>query len=96
MAASISKNPLDKKEAPRLQPLLFEALEANGDNYMRWSIDAKTNLTIEELEGALISFNAELRQIVDQLRLCRETVTEWELIDKTLQTFPFASALLAQ
>ena len=55
MVASISKNPLDKKEVPRLQPLLFEAWEADGGNYMRWSIDAKTNLTAEELEGALIS-----------------------------------------
>ena len=54
MAASTSKNPPDKKEASRLQPLLFKALEADGGNYMRWSIDAKMNLTVEELEGALI------------------------------------------
>ena len=54
MAASASKNPLDKKEAPCLQPLLFEALEANDNNYMKWSINAKTNLTADEFKGALI------------------------------------------
>ena len=54
MAASASKNQPDKKEAPHLQLLLFEALEADGGNYMKWSIDAKTNLTTEELEGTLI------------------------------------------
>ena len=44
----------------------------------------------------LVSFNAELHRIVAQLRLCGETVTEQELINKTLQSFPSASALLAQ
>ena len=44
----------------------------------------------------LVSFNAELHRIVAQLRLCGETVTKRELIDKTLQTFPSAFALLAQ
>jgi len=55
MVASTSNIPSDKKKAPRLQLLLFGALKANGNNYMRWSIDAKTHLTTEEWEGALIS-----------------------------------------
>ena len=42
------------------------------------------------------SYNAELHRIVSQLRLCGDTVTEPELIDKTLSTFPSAAALLAQ
>ena len=44
----------------------------------------------------LLSFNAELHRIVIQLRMCGQTVEESELIDKTLSTFPAASALLAQ
>ena len=44
----------------------------------------------------LVSFNAELHRIIAQLRPCGEIVTERELIDKTLQTFPSAFALLAQ
>ena len=55
MAGSASKNSPNKKEAPRLQLLLFEALEVDGSSYMRWGIDAKTHLTADELEGALIS-----------------------------------------
>ena len=66
MAASASKNPPDKKEAPRLQPLLFEALEVDSSNYMRWSIDAKMNLTAEELEGALISPTLEHLYIAEK------------------------------
>jgi hypothetical protein len=44
----------------------------------------------------LISFNAELHRITAQLRLCGEIVTEAQLIDKTLSTFPPATAILAQ
>ena len=44
----------------------------------------------------LMSFNAELHRITAQLRLCGETVTEAQLIDKTLSTFPPATAILAQ
>ena len=56
MAESASKNPPDgniKKEAPRMQPLLFEALEADGSNYMEWSIDARAHLCTEELKNIL-------------------------------------------
>ena len=38
-----------------MQPLLFEALEADGSNYMEWSHDAKTYLYAEELDSALTS-----------------------------------------
>ena len=55
MTASASKIPPDKKEAPRLQLLLFRALEADGSNYMEWSVDAKTHLTPNELDNALTS-----------------------------------------
>lgn len=41
-------------------------------------------------------FNSELHCIVAQLRLCGDKVIEKELIDKTLSTFPPASAILAQ
>ena len=44
----------------------------------------------------LSSFNSALHHIVAQLRLCGETLTEAELITKTLSTFPLASAVLAQ
>ena len=44
----------------------------------------------------LTTFNAELHPIVAQLRLCGEEVTEEELIDKTLSTFPPASSILAE
>jgi hypothetical protein len=43
-----------------------------------------------------VSFNSELHRIVAQLRLCGETVTENELIEKTLSTFPLATAILSQ
>ena len=161
-----------KKEdsRPKVQSLLFEALEANGCNYLEWSIDVKTYLVVEELEVAinpkakkilavaqckallilrrhidyslrkqyllidkpeelwkelkarfshektihlpqarndwiqlcvldfsdLLSFNAELHQIVAQLCMCGQTIEKAELIDKTLSTFSPTSALLAQ
>ena len=56
MVASASKNLPDgniKKEAPRMQLLLFEALEADGSNYMEWSIDARAHLCAEELKNIL-------------------------------------------
>ena len=42
------------------------------------------------------AFNAELHRISAQLRLCGDRVTDAELIDKTLSTFPPATAILAQ
>ena len=45
----------DKKEEtkPKVQSLLFEALEVDGSNYLAWSIDVKTHLATEELEEAI-------------------------------------------
>jgi hypothetical protein len=42
-----------EENKPKVQSLLFEALEADGSNYLEWSIDFKTYLTAEELEGAI-------------------------------------------
>ena len=43
-----------------------------------------------------VSFNSELHRIVAQLRLCGQEVTDAELIEKTLSTFPPATAILSQ
>lgn len=43
-----------------------------------------------------ITFNAKLHRITAQLKLCGGRVTEMELTDKTLSTFPPACAILAQ
>ena len=42
------------------------------------------------------SFNSEMHRITAQLRLCGETLTDAELIEKTLSTFPPATAILSQ
>lgn len=57
---------------------------------MEWS-----NLRVLDFPD-LQSFNTELHRITSQLRLCGEIVTDAELIDKTLSTFPPATAILAQ
>ena len=38
---------------PKIQSLLFEALEADSSNYLEWSNDAKAYLAVEELDGIL-------------------------------------------
>jgi hypothetical protein len=43
-----------------------------------------------------VSFNSELHRIVAQLRLCGQDITDAELIEKTLSTFPPATAILSQ
>jgi gag-polypeptide of LTR copia-type len=43
----------------------------------------------------LASYNDELHRIVAQLRLCGETITETNLMDKTLYSLPPASNLLS-
>ena len=57
MAESTSKRPPDgeikKETTTRMQLLLFEALEADGNNYLEWSIDAEVYLCAEELETTL-------------------------------------------
>lgn len=162
-------------EAPRLQPLLFPQLAANGSNYLLWAKTAKAHIFAEQLSDCitfdslstvstsiptstswkallllrrhlvpslqhqylelespnelwhklksrfdhqktiflptalhdwthlrvldfptLVSFNNELYRIISQLRLCGKVITEMELIEKTLSTFPPASAVLAQ
>ena len=42
------------------------------------------------------AFNSELHRIAAQLRLCGQPLTEPELLEKTLSTFPPAAAILAQ
>ena len=42
-----------------------------------------------------ISFNSELHRIMAQLRLCEQTVTDAELIEKTLSTFLPATTILS-
>lgn len=42
------------------------------------------------------SFNFELHRITAQLRLCGQNVTEIELIEKILSTFPSTTAILSQ
>lgn len=44
----------------------------------------------------LSMYNSELHRVVAQLRMCGEDVTEKELIDKTLSTFPPALSIFAQ
>ena len=44
-----------KEGHTRMQPLLFEALEPDGRNYMEWSIDARSYLCAEELDDTLKS-----------------------------------------
>ena len=42
------------------------------------------------------AFNAELHRLSAQLRLCGDRVSDAELIDKTLSTFPPATSILSQ
>jgi hypothetical protein len=51
MATLATKRPPEGKA--RVQTLLFEALEADGSNYLEWSIDARSYLCAEELDGSL-------------------------------------------
>lgn len=43
-----------------------------------------------------VSFNSKLHQITTQLKLYDETISESELIEKTLSTFPPATSILSQ
>jgi hypothetical protein len=49
-----------KEDKPKLQSLLFEALEADGSNYMEWSIDLRTFLASEDFQGTIKKNNAEI------------------------------------
>jgi hypothetical protein len=43
-----------------------------------------------------VSFNSELHRITAQLKLCGQTISEAEIIDTTLSTFPPATSILSQ
>ena len=49
-----------------------------------------TNLRVLDFPD-FISFNSELHRILAQLRLCGQEVTDAELIEKTMSTFPPAT-----
>jgi hypothetical protein len=53
MASSTSKSLLEKKVAKSIQPLTFPELEADGRNYLKWCIDVKAYLVVDDLEGIL-------------------------------------------
>ncbi|KAG0605124.1 hypothetical protein M758_9G033600 [Ceratodon purpureus] len=156
-----------KENNARVQPLLFEALEADLSNYPKWSTDVRSHLSAEDLDATLesatpenlpkssrwkalillrrhmdislqyeyiltdnpynlweqledrfkkiffpqahddwihlrvmdfpnfMAFNADLHRIASQLRSCGEKISDERLIEKTLSTFPPASAMLA-
>ena len=48
-----SKSPLEKEVAKIIEPLSFSELEADGRNYLKWCIDVKAHLVVDELEGIL-------------------------------------------
>ena len=52
MATLTPKDKTDEGK-PKVQSLLFEALEADGSNYSGWSIDVKTHLAVEQLSEAI-------------------------------------------
>jgi hypothetical protein len=43
-----------------------------------------------------VSFNSELHRITAQLKLCGQTISEAELIEKNMSTFPPATSILSQ
>ena len=51
IAMADKKSP--RESSSRVQPLLFDALEAVGSNYMEWSIDVKAYFSSEELDDAI-------------------------------------------
>ena len=42
-----------------------------------------------------VSFNSKLHRITSQLRLCGQAISETEMIEKTLSTFPPATSILS-
>ena len=53
------------------------------------------NLRVQNFPD-FVSFNSELHRIVTVLRLCGQEITDAELIEKTLSTFPLATLVLSQ
>ena len=53
MASSTSKSLLEKKVAKSIQPLTFPELEVDGRKYLKWCIDVKAYLVVDDLEGIL-------------------------------------------
>ena len=53
MATPVTKRQREDSK-PKVQSLLFEALEANGSNYLERSIDARDYLRVEELDTTLL------------------------------------------
>ena len=43
-----------------------------------------------------VTYNSEIHRIVSQLRLCGQEITDADLIEKTLSTFPHANAMMSQ
>ena len=54
-----------------------------------------TNIRVMDFPN-FSSFNSELHRIIAQLRICGVYITEAEQIEKTLSTFPPATAILSQ
>ena len=66
----------------------------NQFSYLRLGVTGFCCVCLDFVD--LSTFNAKLHRIVAQLRLYGEDVSEEELIDKTLSTFPPTSSILAQ
>ena len=83
----------------QMQPLLFEALELRFHHEKTKFLPQACNdwILLRVLDFLnFLTFNVELYQIKARLRLCGDEITENELINKTLSTFPLVSAFWAQ
>ncbi|XP_048622856.1 uncharacterized protein LOC106403632 [Brassica napus] len=76
----------------KIANLDFSALKSNGDNYLEWTLDAKIMLRSKDLGDTITEDNNSS----DKDKLCGEKVTEEEMLNKTLSTFPQTNMVLQQ
>ena len=80
MATPITKHQKDDSK-PKVQSLLFEALEGNSSNYLEWSINIKIYLAAEELEATI---NPKAKEISAAVQ-CKALLILWRHIDYSLK-----------
>jgi len=69
---------------PKVQSLIFEALEVDGSNYLEWSIDTKTYLTAEGLQN-MIKSKKEDREDISASEISRALMVIRRHIDNSLR-----------
>ncbi|CAN6695036.1 unnamed protein product [Malus baccata var. baccata] len=79
-----------------MEKLDYVALDITEKNYLTWVVDTKIHLEVRNLGETIKEENSASSQDQAKMKLCGETITKEDMLEKTFSTFHASNVLLQQ